>query len=335
MLLQQQHIEDASTTSCGKPWKTSSPITRPRRRRSPVHSDVHSDDGPPRGLPGNLFTPEWGGKLAVMNIVIGTCTDYLEDLKQWIVDHYFAKVVRELFDQIMARYVEGMLLHARPRGRFWTTPSPARISKAMRNCTFFRGYAGPGENGHPRTACLRSEAVEILYWITKILSKPNLEELLIEDATMQLVEYFEDRGVAVATLVRSCTRAVRARAEKAGDRLRLRTAWNASRRAVQTAAKGLKGAVHVGRRASAWTTCRLHADTVTKHEMGPERFCPLAAGGGSVVGLGLPEEEEEEEVVNTGGGGGGGMQPHDRHCAPRSVLVWSVWSVFDIAGFPE
>jgi hypothetical protein len=278
VLLQQQHIEDAEHNVLREALEdllsdyTSHAVAAALYIPTCIlTTDLHVD------YLANLFTPEWESG----NIVIGTCTDYLEDLKRWIVDHYFAKVVRELFDQIMARYVEGMLLHAHTRGAPFldnTIASSNIESDANEIVRFFRGYASDLEKTGIRAPLTSvQKQVEILYWIAKILSKPNLEELLIEDATMRLVEYFEDRGVAVATLIAklhpSGPRNEKTEKETSDRLTASHTAWNASRRgAVQTAAKGLKGAVHVGAARFGLDFVDLHADTVTKHEMGPERF---------------------------------------------------------------
>ena len=153
-----------------------------------------------------LFTPDWeNGRANIVDVVLQTCTDYLGDIKVWIIDHFFAKVIREFFDQIIARYVERMLLYAQIESKSFVDNLSASLSirrDANEITAFFRSYTSELEKTGIRAPHSSVQMrIEVLYLLADIFSMPSEDDFIVADATMGLLDFFEDRGAEIATLV--------------------------------------------------------------------------------------------------------------------------------------
>ena len=153
-----------------------------------------------------LFLPQWENEeINIAGTIIQTCTDWLTDLRIWIIDHFFPKVVREFFDQIIVRYVEGLLIHAHtvqmPFGDSFAASSRLkRDAKEIR--AFFRGYIVDLEKAGIRPPYSSvQKRVEVLDWFADVLENSNGDQMCLAESAMKLIHYFQDKGVEVVTLV--------------------------------------------------------------------------------------------------------------------------------------
>lgn len=162
------------------------------------------------------FSRAWEANPTSMSTIVQTLKDYFRDLKRWISQYFFCKMLRSFLENLVNDCVSTLLLRQEP------FQDPAKAAKNMRfeyaECVqFFQHYEDELAQAGVRPPLSIPERVDVLNWAAEVLVNPPTEALATLPAASKFMLAFGDDGPrALVRLVGLNPNAPREAVERAG-----------------------------------------------------------------------------------------------------------------------